>query len=702
MDTNSNLARTDAAKAATSQGSLFNSDPAARGIPDPPVIRPKRQAKAANQMSEATEPAAPKKGEPKKGGQIDPAEWLLHLPKAYIDFQPEDLPFGPGDSFCGEVTVLSHPRKKVGARRPMWQFEVATRTIELRVTYFGNKPEHTTDWKDVRPGARIVLKGEVNQWGRTFTLDKAERVPIEMFGRIAPKYDRGALKRASSATVTHHVAKALSDDTIMRRGAELLHERLLAASPGVDALEQILRDIHAPDDEETGKRAVERCRRLAALSILKGRPPPAVEAPEAAVAIPDHHTRKAIERVESIKGFTLSESQYAAIEGLVASLKRPRPTQALISGDVGSGKTIPYLVLAVLAYTAGARVAVMIPNGVLAKQVFDECQEMFPKVAATFVGKGGLKGKGENEAGQGGENGILIGTTAIAAYAKRSGWRADVLFLDEQQKLGLEQKKQLLHDHSNVIEATATCIPMTMGLIKHGDMEIYRLAQHAEKDIRSHVLGDERRSDLFAHVRSQLEAGKRCAVIYPIRDDDENPKRSVAHAAEAWENAFPGKVACLHGQMKFEEKANILGGVKDKTTPLLIASSIIEVGITIPDLATLIVVDAGRYGTSTLHQMRGRLVRQGGIGHFFMLPGLSLDDPDALTGGQVSTLERLSLLLKTQDGFELAELDMRNRGFGDLFREDADKQHGGTRAVFHGLKLTPEYFDEIAQTLDST
>lgn len=625
---------------------------------------------------------------------VDPAEWLLHLPKSYTDYQEEDYPFGVGDHFCGQVRVLTAPRKKVGTRRPMWQFDVATKTLELRVTYFGNKPEHTTDWKDVKPGALILLKGTVNRFGRTFVLDKAERVSPAMFGRIAAKYHRGALKKASSPVVAKRVAEALADQGTVARAADLLHDRLQAASPGHAALEGLLRDLHAPDIEEDGLNAIEQARRLSTLSILKRRPPPPADRPEAACTIPDWMVDRIISSIEEHAGFSLDPTQSAAIRGVAASLAQPRPTQALISGDVGSGKTIPYLALAVLAHTVGARVAVMIPNGVLAQQVFDECRSLFPRVRATFFGKGGVK---KRDLPEDGELGILIGTTAIAAHAKKTGWRADVLFLDEQQKLGLEQKNQVMHEDTNLVEATATCIPMTMGQIKHGHMEIYRLKPHTKKDIRSYILGEQDKHHLFEHVKREIAAGRRCAVIYPIRNSKEKQKRSVMHAAEAWEESFPGKVACLHGQMSQDEKVSTLDGVKDKTTPLLVCSSIIEVGVTIPDLSTLIVVESGRYGTSTLHQMRGRLARQGGQGFFFMLPGVETHDPDSLTDGQIDTLERLSLLLKTQDGFELAEMDMRQRGFGDLFSEDAERQHGATKAPFYGLKLTPEDFDEIAK-----
>ncbi|WP_018949016.1 helicase-related protein [Thioalkalivibrio sp. ALMg11] len=618
---------------------------------------------------------------------IEPAEWLLHLPKDFVDYREDDYPFGVGDRFCGLARVLTAPKAKRGTRRPMWQFDVATSTLELRVTYFGKRPEHTTDWKDVKPGARILLKGTINQFGRQFVLDGAERVSPAMYGRIAARYRRGALKRAASATVAKRVAEALEDERHLERASELLHERLGAASPGPAPLNQLLLALHAPDCERDGHLAIQRARQLSALSILKRRPPPVSGRPGACVAIEDWLRDRAVRVLEERTGFSLSESQLKAIHGLVDALRRDQPTRALISGDVGSGKTLPYLALAVLAHTAGARVAVMIPNGVLAEQVFRECQEVFPRVNATLVSKGGLKGDRDT--------GLLIGTTAISAYAKRSGWRADVLILDEQQKLGLTQKQQVMHEDTNVIEATATCIPMTMGQIKHGDMDIYRLKPHTEKDIRSYILGEQDRARLVDHIEKEMAEGRRCAVIYPIRNQDTERKRSVIHAAEAWAERFPGQVACLHGQMTQEEKTAILQGVRDKDTPLLVASSIIEVGVTIPDLSTLIVVDAGRYGTSTLHQMRGRLVRQGGKGFFFMLPGVDTRNSDALTDGQVTTLERLSLLLRTQDGFELAELDMAQRGFGDLFSEEAEKQHGATQAPFYGLKLTPEDFDGV-------
>lgn len=247
--------------------------------------------------------------------------------------------------------------------------------------------------------------------------------------------------------------------------------------------------------------------------------------------------------------------------------------------------------------------------------------------------------------------------------------------------MSVSQKIELTGFASNYLQATATPIPRTTALITHGAMDVSVLKEMpVVKNITTHIVTAGERKRLFDHTRKVLASGGQIAIVYPIVNDDEQEKKSVVAAAVEWEKQFPGLVGMVHGQMKEAEKVAAVNGLKSGNQKIAVVSSVIEIGLTLPSLRSLIVVHAERYGTSTLHQLRGRVARLGGNGYFFLFL------PETVAP---ETMQRLQLLVDHSDGFTLSEKDAELRGYGDLF-EDAERQSGNSRStIFRCVDLTP-------------
>lgn len=394
--------------------------------------------------------------------------------------------------------------------------------------------------------------------------------------------------------------------------------------------------------------------------------------------------------------FNLTKDQAIAMRQIYHDLVSGRPMRRLLSGDVGTGKTCVFGVIAAATQLSGGSVAIYMPNGILVNQVACELKRWWPHIPVQIV-TASLKPSKEDLK----SNPILIGTSALLSY-----WPANIdrlpnlLIVDEQQKSSREQRELLIGPHTNFLEATATCLPRTMGLVEHGSLNISIVReQPVKKSISSKIISNsEEKSAVFAEIQKLIEEGKRCAIVLPEVDakltgnavtDAENEKKSVVKAVGIWETTFPGKVVGLHGRMKESEKIDLLNQVKEGKFPIVLATSLIEIGVTIPNLCLVVVVSPEKYGTSSLHQIRGRLVRNGGEGKFY----LSIDD-----GLPEKTMVRLNAVCSTLDGFDLAMSDFEARGFGDLSVESSE-QSGDPVCLFKNIRILPSDIQKVVYHL---
>jgi ATP-dependent DNA helicase RecG len=285
---------------------------------------------------------------------------------------------------------------------------------------------------------------------------------------------------------------------------------------------------------------------------------------------------------------------------------------------------------------------------------------------------------------------IVIGTTALL---HREGVKPRLVIVDEQHKFSREQREQMVGHGVHLLEVSATCIPRSQALVQYGVMSVSRLnGCHVNKTIHTKVWTNNERHGLFNSIKQTVASGHKVLVIYPKRgegDDEDGGLQSVERAAASWDRVFPNQIRVAHGGRTADENDAAIKDVSAGRACILISTTVIEVGITIPRLRHAIVVHAERFGLTTLHQLRGRLCRDGGTGHFDLyLPSPCKKD----------VFDRLSILEKTADGFEVAEMDMRLRGFGDL-SANSDKQTGDGASFLIGRNVSVDMLEKAVTAL---
>lgn len=524
-------------------------------------------------------------------------------------------------------------------------------------------------------GAEAVVLEDVDEATASFSIDY--EVSYASRGNGAPKDLQPVIWSALAMCVPTASQKLLSAIE-MSEGAHLLAAINLGLTDiRFSTVEGFFWALHFPDSEEQHEAAKLAARNLGCAEIVR-RAIRASFRPECASSVIPLDRARVNALIRSQK-LVPTKDQVQAMMDIFRDLASMRAMRRLLSGDVGTGKTLVFGVLAVAARELGKRVVIFIPNGPLAMQVATELRGLSPGASVCLV-TSSQKPSAEELQG----NPILIGTSALQNFWEANFDTApDLLIVDEQQKSSRDQRERIIGENTNFLEATATCLPRTMGLVEHGALSLSILrTQPVKKNIKSAIITPESKRDVFKRIHGVLNGGGRCAIVLPevdakIAGDAESEKRAVATAVAIWDKIFPGKVIGLHGRMKESEKIASLEKVKRGDFPIVLATSLIEIGITIPDLRLLLVIHPERLGVSQLHQLRGRLVRNGGSGLFYLL----------VEGEQSpKTMSRLKTVCSLNDGFELAVADFERRGFGDL-AEDSTEQSGDPVCLFRNLRV---------------
>lgn len=473
---------------------------------------------------------------------------------------------------------------------------------------------------------------------------------------------------------------------------------LAVSNTGATNLAVILRALHRPTTMEEGALAREAVVAIAAAAVssrsqqfFAGRPA------SAEAAIPG--TRSSVSNVIAELGdqhqITLTKNQLQCIAALSTAFEAPQPSAHMLNGDVGTGKTLTFLVPAIAAFRRGKKVAIMAPTGILADQL---ALEMVKRFASTPVARIEAGGKVPSE------RAILIGTPGLVSVCRKAKWSPDVLIIDEQHKMPAPVREAMVTEHTHVIEATATPIPRSMAIAMYaGTTQLVLSENPVEKTLLTNAVFGADSASLSRMIRNVLAEKNKVAIIYPCvkpkkakeaaegSDDDTPPppqdKATVMESYERMNAKFPGRVAKLYGDMPDEQQRSEIAAMRSGEKSILIASSLVEVGIDIPDLNGMIVCDADRFGLSQLHQLRGRLARKGGVGHFMLQIRKERDDCDPATVTRMNSMEQIA------DGFRLAEVDMEQRGFGDTA---GDQQSGKIYTIFRGINLSPRDFLKLS------
>ena len=605
-----------------------------------------------------------------KLGLVTVEDLLRCYPRSYEDRRkfstvaaaPVDIPV------CLELLVAEPPRlSRIRKGLELVKARLVDDTGSLTATFFNQ-----TYMKDaLRPGETYIVYGKVEgpPGRRQMTNPVCERSDrVRFTGCILPVY---ALTHGISNNLLAGLARRCVDEC-----AGQLEEVLpgpLRREHALAAAEFACRNIHFPRDEE----ALELARRrlifeelfclTCGMALLRTRRDEAAGVP---FAIPP------VEEFLALLPFPLTGAQRRVMDEIAADVSAGPPMNRLVQGDVGSGKTMVAAYGAWLAAKNGRQCALMAPTELLAEQHFRSLAPLLEQ-AGLRVGllTGAVKGRARKEllaALAAGELDLLIGTHALLSegvdYADLG-----LVITDEQHRFGVAQRAALsakARRPPHVLVLSATPIPRTLSLVIYGDLDVSVIDElpPGRTPVQTFVVGEDKRQRMYGFVRKLVGEGRQAYIVCPAVEEGEDEgaglKAATTYAQGLQTEVFPDlRVGLVHGKMKPREKDAVMTAFAGGELDVLVSTTVIEVGVDVPNAALMVVENADRFGLSQLHQLRGRVGR--GKHQSYCVLVTSTRNPDSRA--------RLKVLTKTTDGFQIAEEDLKLRGPGDFFGQ---RQHG--------------------------
>jgi ATP-dependent DNA helicase RecG len=540
-------------------------------------------------------------------------------------------------------------------------------------TIFGG----TFEWSDVRVDDVLTVLVKTKRYGDKLYFASPEIVQPQDHPRV--DY-RGVPGQIAGDVIKQAVRTALKDPEQRALAERHLVGQYAPFGLTPSGASGLLRWLHQPMTMREGRIAMAKARQLCIDQVrLAGR----LHRPEGRRArvrtAPEH-----IEQFLQAQPETISDGQRSALDALVSSLSADAPTHVLLNGDVGSGKTLVFIAVASAIVRAGGIVAVLAPTQILAEQLHDQFSRRLPEVQCA------LAGAFEDTINTAQPPAIWIGTTALFKVAADAQLGFDLVIVDEQHKFAVAQRQALLSDHTHLIEVSATPIPRSLAIAMFDGAQLVQLTGcPVDKQIESRLLASEERVLVNRMHAQAIAQGRKVIYLYPAvkqaapEADGANKKglKSLEAAYKRMHAACPGLVCKVHGQMKTEQRDSELAAFRAGEKPILLASTAVEVGIDVPGIALMVVSHPEMFGVAQLHQLRGRLARDGGHADFVMF--VTRDLPK-------TTHARLAAVCRHSDGFALAEADLELRGFGDVASDFS--QSGAATTTFKLARLTASDF----------
>jgi ATP-dependent DNA helicase RecG len=373
--------------------------------------------------------------------------------------------------------------------------------------------------------------------------------------------------------------------------------------------------------------------------------------------------------------FSPTDAQRRAVKEALSDMQSGQPMNRLLQGDVGSGKTLVAAALIWQTVQCGYQAAFMAPTEILAEQHFKNLSDMLePYGVRVEKLTGSMTAAQKRKVGEKlslGMADVAVGTHALitANVAYRD---LGLVITDEQHRFGVEQRSALTEKGTNphVLVMSATPIPRTLALIIYGDLDISVLDElpPGRTPVETFAVGEQMRPRIWSFVRRLVGEGRQVFIVCPmVEENDELPddvKSAQEYAKELQKDVFPDlKVSCIHGRMKAKEKDNVMASFASGEFDILVSTTVIEVGVDIPNAALMIVENADRFGLSQLHQLRGRVGRGSHKSYCVLFSDAKTDTAQS----------RLKIMTETNDGFVISQEDLRLRGPGDFF---GSRQHG--------------------------
>ena len=616
-----------------------------------------------------------------KLGLVRCADLISYFPRDYEDRrQVYSIRSAPlGQKVCISAMAAEHPRlSRIRKGLDLVKLKVVDQAGALHITFFNQGYVE----RALRAGEEYIFYGVVEEQGsrRTMVNPIFERVGKQNFtGCIVPVYPLTAgITNHLLCTLTQQAVAACAQDMpeTLPRGVRLDHELAQA--------EFSYRNIHFPESFQ----ALELARRRltfeelfylsAGLAMLKGR-----RGDVLGCAIPSRPMEEFLARLP----FPLTGAQRRVMEEISRDMASGRPMNRLVQGDVGSGKTVVAAYAAWLAAGAGYQSALMAPTEVLAEQHFRSLSALL-EPAGVRVGllTGSITPAGKKKVRQAlaaGEIDLIIGTHALLSQGVEFA-RLGLMVADEQHRFGVAQRAALAAkgDSPHVLVMSATPIPRTLALIIYGDLDVSVIDElpPGRTPVETYVVREDKRARMYNFVRRLVGEGRQVYIICPaVEENTEGTMQNVewegdgpaldlkavtTYAKKLQTEVFPDlRVDFLHGKMKPREKEAVMAAFAAGETQVLVSTTVIEVGVDVPNAALIIIENAERFGLSQLHQLRGRVGRGKHQSYCVLITNTR----------SVEAMQRLRTLASTTDGFKISEEDLKLRGPGDFF---GSRQHG--------------------------
>jgi ATP-dependent DNA helicase RecG len=521
----------------------------------------------------------------------------------------------------------------------------------------------------LRRGQRLVLHGRVTRFKGAITLQHPDFEIVESddddrlhTGRLVPVYSmtEGLTQRPLRRLMWTMV------ESLAETVAEVLPEPIRRRR-NLPPLGSALRDAHFPDTEAALAVAH---RRLAfddflflqlGLAILRSR---AARARGIAMTPPG----TLVARLRALLPYTLTRAQERVWDEIRRDMAEPAPMHRLLQGDVGSGKTVVAALAVLTAVEAGYQAAVMAPTEILAEQHFMTFRQLLePLGVPVTLLTSSLKGRERTQrrsAVAAGEIGCVVGTHALVQEGVAFR-RLGLAVVDEQHRFGVAQRARLKAkgEQPDLLVMTATPIPRTLALTLYGDLDVSVLDElpPGRRPVKTVARTAARRAEIYKFLGEQVKDGRQIYVVYPLVEESEtlDLKAATDMARHLARDVFPDlTVGLLHGRLGFEEKDAMMRRFKAGEIHLLVSTTVIEVGIDVPNASVMLIEHAERFGLSQLHQLRGRVGRGPWKSYCILMHGSSLGE---------DAERRIQAMVETTDGFRIAEADLELRGPGEFF-----------------------------------
>ena len=613
-----------------------------------------------------------------KLGVFSVFDLISYYPKKYIDYSSRclirKLKEGNNVTIYGRISSL----KTFTTRNNLTiiKVTVSDESGSLELNYFYSKLNRYSieRYKSQFPkGSGIIVSGCVKKdnYTGTFTIDKPQHQLVSddavendslNVGRIVPVYplvenlNIKALRKAISNALELHssnIENLLPDEIIKKY--EMLDRK--------DAL----RIIHFPDDNSMLEKArfslVFEELFLLQLKLFMIKEKTSESYKTVSLKIKDDGLVNTF-----IKGlpFELTSAQKRALNEILNDINSDRPMQRLLQGDVGSGKTVVACIMLLAAIENGFQTAIMAPTEILAQQHFNNFVKWLTPLGISiglFTSSNTKKQRTKLEKDlRNGQINIAVGTHSLI-QDNIEFQNLGAIVIDEQHRFGVKQRNMLKNkaEVPQMLTMTATPIPRTLALTVHGDLDLTIIDElpKGRKPIKTALLPLGQRKQALNLIREEVEKGHQAYIVFPLIEESEtlSAKAATKEAEELQNGYFKDlKVGLLHGKMKTEEKDKVMSDFKNKVYDVLVSTTVVEVGVDVPNATVIVIENAERFGLSQLHQLRGRVGRNALQSYCILVSSTKNED----------TMHRLNVLVQTNDGFVIAEKDLEIRGPGEF------------------------------------